>query len=390
MLLYIYYNTDILDTPNNPEKEDAIGYIDNIALITIGDNFEETTSHLKNLMTKPEGSLERSHLHNSKFKVNKSAVMHFSRKTSLDLENNRHVPIHKPNLIIEGHQVKKTNIYKYLGILLNHQLNWKEQAQRTTANATKWILQFRRLTKPSTGIRPKLMRQLYKVVALPKMTYGIDTWYMPPNKHEGHARNSGSVSALRNSQKIQHMAALAITRTLHSSPNDFIDAHANILPIELALLKACQSTTTHHLTLPDTNLIHHIIKDFVLHPSTTHLSPLFKLITFFQVTNHNIETIVPTTPLLPPNTMMHTIINNSRESSIQSEVLDDANFKLYADGSCYNNGIGAAVVLYKKNTIHPLKTLQLFLGSPEEHNTFKAEAAGACQGTVSPNCLTLR
>ena len=328
-------------------------------------------------MTKPEGSLEWSHLHNSKFEVNKSTVMHFSRKTSLDLENNGCVPIHKPNIIIEGHQVKKTNTYKYLGILLNNKLNWKGQAQRMTANTTKWILQFRRLTKPSTGIRPKLMHQLYKAVALSKIRYGIDTWYTPPNKHEGHTRNSGSVNALRNLQKIQCMAALAITRTLCSSPNDFIDAHANILPIKLTLQKACHSATIRHLTLPDTNMIHHVIKDFVLHPSTTHLSPHFKLIIFFQVTNHNIETIIPTTPLPPPNTMINTLINNSRESSIQSKASDDADFKLYADGSCYNNGISATAVLYKKNAIQPLKTLQLFSGSPEEHNTFKAEAAGA-------------
>ena len=80
MLLYIYYNTDILDTLVNQEKEDAIGYVDDIALIAIGDNFKETTSHLENLMTKPEGSLEWSHFHNSKFEVNKSAVMHSPEK----------------------------------------------------------------------------------------------------------------------------------------------------------------------------------------------------------------------------------------------------------------------------------------------------------------------
>ena len=37
-----------------------------------------------------------------------------------------------------------------------------------------------RLTKPSTGVRARLMRQLYLSVALPKITYGIDIWYTPP------------------------------------------------------------------------------------------------------------------------------------------------------------------------------------------------------------------
>ena len=44
MLLYILYNADLLDIPNNQENEGAIGYVDDIALITIGDNLEETTN----------------------------------------------------------------------------------------------------------------------------------------------------------------------------------------------------------------------------------------------------------------------------------------------------------------------------------------------------------
>ena len=52
MILYILYNADLLDIPDNQENEDALGYVDNIALITIGDNLEETTNRLSNIMTK--------------------------------------------------------------------------------------------------------------------------------------------------------------------------------------------------------------------------------------------------------------------------------------------------------------------------------------------------
>ena len=96
-----------------------------------------------------------------------------------------------------------TKSYKYLGIIINTFLNCKEQAQRATTNATKWILQYQRLTKPSTGVKIKLMQQLYLAVALPKITYSIDTWYTPPNKKEGQSKYSGSVTFLRNLTKIQ-------------------------------------------------------------------------------------------------------------------------------------------------------------------------------------------
>lgn len=55
MLLYILYNTDLLDLPDDPASEDAVGYVDNIALIATGEDFEETTQKLKSTMTKDGG-----------------------------------------------------------------------------------------------------------------------------------------------------------------------------------------------------------------------------------------------------------------------------------------------------------------------------------------------
>ena len=85
------------------------------------------------------------------------------------------------------------------------------------------------------------MRQLYLAVALPKITYGINAWYTPPSKPTGYIKNTGSIKALLNLKKTQRIALLAITGTLQTTPNDFIDIHANILPMDLALLKACHT-----------------------------------------------------------------------------------------------------------------------------------------------------
>ena len=132
-------------------------------------------------MTKDDGGINWSIDHNSCFEVTKSAVLHFSRKTTPDPHStNGHIPLPKPDLVLGGQVVQEVNSYKYLGIHIDAQLRWKEQAQRATANATKWILQFRRLTRPSTGVNARLMRQLYLAVVLPKITYGIDICYSPP------------------------------------------------------------------------------------------------------------------------------------------------------------------------------------------------------------------
>ena len=72
-----------------------------------------------------------------------------------------------------------------------------------------------------------------------------------------------------------------------------------------------------------------------------------------------------------------TFIDATREDSINSESIDNADFKFFSDGSRLDNGIGAVAIMYKKGRVRPLKTLQAFLVFPDKHNTYEAEATGA-------------
>jgi len=97
--------------------------------------------------------------HNSRFEVSKSVILHATWRTQPDPENEgKRIPLDKPPLVIEGQQIQAVNNFKYLGIQINTQLNWEEQAQRSTVNATSWIMQYRRLTRPQTGVGSRLMR----------------------------------------------------------------------------------------------------------------------------------------------------------------------------------------------------------------------------------------
>ena len=378
MLLYILYNADLLELPDDPTTEDAVGYVDDIALLTIGADLEETTQKLKDMMTKQDGGIHWSTEHNSRFEVTKSVILHFSRKTAPDPEaEGRRIPLPRPSLILEGQTVQEVSSFKYLGIQIDGQLKWKEQAQRATANATKWLLQFRRLTKTTTGVKPKLMRQLYLAVALPKITYGIDAWYTPPTKPAGYTKNTGSVNALKNLQKAQRIATLAITGTLRTSPNDFIDLHAEVYPMELALLKACHRATVRYLTLPDTHPLFQIINEAKRSPPMKHFSPIDNHLKLFALRNSKMETIQPAACLPRRNKRFATSIASNREESIHFEIQDSADFKVYSDGSGHDDGIGAAAIIYRKNSAHPLKSLQFYLGTPNKHNNYEAEAAGA-------------
>ena len=49
MLLYTLYNADLIDLPDNPEAEDALGYMDDIEMIASGIDLIETTNHLQDI-----------------------------------------------------------------------------------------------------------------------------------------------------------------------------------------------------------------------------------------------------------------------------------------------------------------------------------------------------
>jgi ribonuclease HI/endonuclease/exonuclease/phosphatase family metal-dependent hydrolase len=378
MLLYILYNADLLEIPDDDQNEHAIGYVDDIALLAVGADFQESTHRLKQMMTNEEGGLQWSKEHNSRFEVSKSAIVHFTRKTAAnpDIENGR-IPLERPKLTLEGQEVEEVECYKYLGVQIDSQLRWKEQAQRAIANATKWILQFRRLTRPSTGVKSKLMRQLYLSVALPKITYGLDVWYTPPTKPAGFSRNTGSVGVLRSLQKTQRIATLAITGTLRSAPTDLIDAHAGLLPMELALLKACHRATVRMITLPNAHPLHRIITRAKRDPPEKHLSPIDQLLKILKLRNKKLETIDSTNRITPNSARFTMNIENNREASIKNEKEDTADFKVFSDGSGQEDGIGASAIMYKKGRVTPVNSLQYYLGTKNKHNTYEAEAVGA-------------
>ena len=187
MILYVIYNADLLDMLALLEGEDSIRYVDDAIAIAFGKDFYMTTQTLERMMNREDGGFMWSRTHNSRFEISKLAVLHASRCTQLDPANPRkRTALDRPPLRLQDKMVKEVDSYKYLGVHVDSQLRWTVQAQKGVATATKWIMQFRRLTRISTGISIRLMRRLYIAVALPKMTYTLDVWYTPPTKPLGH------------------------------------------------------------------------------------------------------------------------------------------------------------------------------------------------------------
>ena len=69
--------------------------------------------------------------------------------------------------------------HKFLGVILDQELQWKEHIQYALQKGTKWVTQYWMLTKLMKGVSAKHMRWFYISVAIPKMLYTADLFLIP-------------------------------------------------------------------------------------------------------------------------------------------------------------------------------------------------------------------
>lgn len=81
------------------------------------------------------------------------------------------------------------------------------------------------------------MRRLYLGVVKPKMLYGADVFLGLATHNETIKNKKGRCAALSKLGAIQRSAVIMIVGGLHSSPNDSLDRHANLIPFRLLVDK---------------------------------------------------------------------------------------------------------------------------------------------------------
>jgi len=322
-------------------------------------------------MERRDGGFNWGRDHNSNFEISKVAVMHC--QPNVRKPTNRPYPV----LWLRGKAIKEVESYKYLGVHVDGQLRWRIQENEAMAKATSYIMMFHRLTCMNLGIQPRLMQQLYISVAIPKMTYTLDVWFVPLHKKEGRRNNSGSVRALRSMGKIQRIAMQAITGGLWTSPNDLLDAHARVLPVNLMLERICHAAVVRIATLSKSHPLQSMVWEYSKTMAKTCLSPLQKLVECFNIKPRRFETIKPD-PLPPTYKRVFMVtIADSKEESIKWDAEDNSDVKIYTDGSGFEGNVGAAAALYRKGSEELEKILHFHLGSLKKHTTFEGEAVGS-------------
>jgi len=73
-----------------------------------------------------------------------------------------------------------------------------------------------------------------------------------------------------------------------------------------------------------------------------------------------------------------TVIPENKDQAEARELNNEADIRVYSDGSGYEGGVGAAAVLYRG--FRPVKALQYYLGTLDEHTVYKGECVGMMLG----------
>ena len=261
--------------------------------------------------------------------------------------------------------------------MFDQELQWHAQVEYAVAKAARWVSLFKRIAKNRSGLSAPLLRRLYKAVAVPKAIYAADVWFTPIQMPPGAKKRSGSIAAANRLTRIQRQAALAVTGCFRTVATDYAEAHANLAPMELLLKDMCLWAITRMVSLDDE---HHPVTKIVWHslrrPVKQHLSPIHILAKLSGLRAGDVAPPPKLSLEQIKQSLFHSVIAKSREALIENERHDEAQIKIFTDGSATNGGVGASAVMFETGRPNPVER-QFHLGRETDHTSYKAEPTGA-------------
>ena len=372
MILYQFYNVDMLDIPKD-KSEDAMAFVDDTLLMATAENFTETHRTLAHMMGRAGGVSEWSKTHNSHLEYTKLALIDFAHSQN----NKKSETLHLPQITVEP-----VSSAKYLGVIFDRNLNWKAQQAYAIGKGMKWTNQIRRIAKTTWGITPKYARQLYISVAIPRALYALDLWCngAPLNGEHPGPRSQGASATTKKIATIQRAGAIAITGGLRTSPTDSLNACASLLPVPLLINKLCHRAFVRLTTLPKQHPLHKMLKAKSTRTGKRHRGPLQYLARLGDYDARNMEKIPVTTrdPSHAGRLPFQISIADDKESSAKDAETATEEIRVYTDGSAQEGKVGAAAILTRKNK--PDRALHYHLGMEAEHTVHEAELIGILLG----------
>jgi len=266
---------------------------------------------------------------------------------------------------------------------MDDELNFKEHTTYSLAKGTGYTMACSHMSRTTRGIHRQLIKKLYEGVVVPKMLYAADIWCsgLVAKGRGKKAGGRGVRGAASKMARVQQMATTMITGGMRSTATDILDAHANILPFQQLLQKACHRAMLCMVTLDQTHRLYKGIhaaynsctrqgfQTCKRHPSSIHC-----LLNEFKLNPHDMETITPIRhyPKWEPDVDRQ--VAQSPEAAIIEDTIAQEDIRVYSDGSAVDGGVGGAAVLMRGD--EAIRKKRFHLGSEKEHMVYEGELVG--------------
>lgn len=363
MVLYQYYNADLLDVPEHVGEE-AVTYVDDAFMLASGCNFQETHCKLKDMMCKAKGVINWSKTHSSPLEYSKLALINFTP---------RHLKEENLTLHLLHRSIEPTESTKYLGTIVDRHLNWKAQQAYMVEKGTKWAAQIHRLACLTWGIILKYAKHLFVSMALPRVLYTLDIWCTLSDTPSIGCKALRLSKVTRQITSVQRVGVLAITGRLRTSPTDALDACTFLLPSPLTICKWCHRAFMRMATLLPNHPLFKPVNWKRTCTTKRHYGPLQKLSRIYETEAFRFEKIllVPHDPSLAGELPFCIIILESKESLACKAENVNEEIQVFSDGSAQGGKVGAATILTRKDK--PDHILHFHLGPDTKHTVYEAE-----------------
>jgi ribonuclease HI len=388
-LLYSYYNAYIGElVPRYNHRLMIPGFADDLSVLVRGPDFFSTHGTLEHLFSQHRGISYWQHTRNCHFAIPKFALLDFTLRLLQDVtENGKRQPYRGGPIQIGNTVIHPQDSTKCLGVTLHYRLNWTEQWNRTIAKGTKWVAQVARVMKSKMGLQTHLSRRLYLTVCLPKMLYAAEVWAPPQRRRRTIHTNARAPKdampdgAIARMARVQRRALIAMTGAMRNTPTDSLEAHMNILPIDLHMDIIRHRAALRIATLPSTHPLYGDMRESIENARTTHTTALMHLHRAYHIDPNRIETVEVVRR--PPwwNPAFRTAIARNKEDAIaeDAEHARTEQVRVYSDGSAYQGGVGAGAVLIRTGANGEetaTRKLMLHLGSDRHYTVHAAETVG--------------
>jgi hypothetical protein len=381
VITYLLYNASFLECLREERGERGALFLDDAYVLTTGRDFIETHSKIKAIMEREGGVFDWARDHNCEFGVEKFQLLDLTRRLVPHAQRpGKKAQMNRPDLALREQVVKSKACVVFLGVRIDRELRWKEQGAHAIAKGQDWVARMGRLARVSRGVAAPLMRRLYIAVALPRILYAADTFLNPGTTRKNRAnKGERGGSAIRTKlATIQRRAAILITGAMRTTATDVLDAHANLMPMNVLIDKVRCRAALRLATLPRAHPLFPFVKKAARRRVRRHPTPLHELMGDFKIRPEEIESVGPGAMDSKWKPTFRTTVAESREEAIRMDEDDSAAVQVYTDGSGKDGKVGAAAVLYRNGRLK--SSLRFLLGAAKDHTVPEAEGVGLVLG----------